>query len=205
MLVASDSFIKRNIGENTYNDIKQKTRIWIPIASCILGIIILLSFFFHWEALSVIIDLTTGTSLLFIIYIIGLIILLNRDVYFVIKHTDARFDQYGRFELPNTKPKGYTKTVIIAVILIIAGILSIYYSNMYRKHYVFECKTFIVDYDNGIFHLDCDNGCEYANSSYHLEIMKGYQIDDNYTFCEWCEDWADEVEDDDEVDRYFRE
>ncbi len=70
--------------------------------------------------------------------------------------------------------------------------------------YAFECSTFLVDHEKGVYHLDCNNDCEVASEASDLEKMKGYQIDESYVFCDWCKEWAENAEYEYNSNRYFR-
>lgn len=48
MVIDSYSFLKKIIGRNAYNEIKEYARKIIPIATCILVALWGLSFIFHW-------------------------------------------------------------------------------------------------------------------------------------------------------------
>ena len=105
-------------------------------------------------------------------------------------------DGYETYEFKDTKilkTKEYKLTILWGVVCLLLGIAAIYFSNKYRKHYAFECDTFLVDKQAGIYHLDWDNDCEVAVKSSNLEKMQGYQIEKKYTFCEWCKDWEEEA------------
>ena len=133
----------------------------------------------------------TGTSILFIVYIAALVLVLDIQV-------DVDEPESGYWYKPEKKPRPttYKLTVVWGVVLIALGISAIYFSNQSRKNYAFECDTFLVDLQAGIYHFDWDNDCEVASEATDLEKMQGYQIDKSYTLCEWCKEWAEEVESD---------
>lgn len=172
-------------------------RIILPIGTCILVVVILLSSFLHWGFISSILDLISGKSLLFIVYVAALVIVLDVKV-------DVG-DSYCYYNVDIKKmPFAYKLTVIWGVLLIAMGIGAINISNRYRKHYAFECTTFLVDHSSKVYHLDWDNDCEDAKSASHLEKLKGYQIDDSYTICVGCEEWAEYAEDVYNSEKYYR-
>ena len=191
MAIVKQSFLSNIIGRNTYDEFKCYAKVIIAIGTCVLSIVLLLSLFFHWSFISSLLSLVTGTSLLFIAYIAALVLVLDIEV---------------DVDEPEKKPKpaAYKLTIVWGVVLVALGISAIYFSNKYRKHYAFECDTFLVDHQAGIYHLDWDNDCEVAAESGNLETMQGYQIDKSYTLCEWCEEWAEDAEDEYESNRYFR-
>ena len=124
------------------------------------------------------------------------IVYLDKEIDVVLER-----DWNGDYTLPQ-KNQGYTKTKVIGIILIILGISSIYFSDRYRKHYAFECETFLVDEHKGIYHLNGYNDdCDEIEDSY-LVPLKGYEIErQGYSFCPSCEQWA---EDEYESRRYIR-
>ena len=115
-------------------------------------------------------------------------------------------DWNGCYNFPTTKPKGYKRTVVWGIFLICIGIGSIYATNKYRKHYAFECDSFLVDENKGIYHLDGYNDdYDEIDDSYDLIRMKGFEIEEKgYTFCASCEIWVEDAEADYESDRYYR-
>lgn len=190
-------------------------KIIVAIGTCIIGILLLLSHFFYWEFLSKLLSLFTGTSIIFICYIIALILILTIDITLKEPKQESKEDDsdgieydYWSNKKKQSKPSFNNLADRLAEIwmyvLIVLGIVAVYYSNLYRKNYAFECSTFLVDQNAGIYHLDCYNKCEDAAQAFELEKMKGFQIDDSYTFCEWCKEWAEDAEADFEYHRYFR-
>lgn len=198
MIIESYSFLKKIIGRQTYNGIKETANRIIPIATCILILLWGLSFFVHWSFISSILSLITGFSLIFIAYIIGLIVWLDKGVDVALQK------EYRGYAFPKKEPKGFKKTKVRGIMLVILGILAIFFSNVYRKQYAFECDTFLVDHQKKTYHLDWDNDCEEAEVASRLEKMKGYQIDDSYTFCYWCEEWAEDAEAEYNANRFYR-
>ena len=191
MAIEKQSFLSNIVGANTYHEYKGYAKTIIAVGSCILTLVLLLSFFFHWGFISSILNLVTGTSILFIVYIAALVLVLDIQV-------DVDEPESGYWYKPEKKPRPttYKLTVVWGVVLIALGISAIYFSNQSRKNYAFECDTFLVDLQAGIYHFDWDNDCEVASEATDLEKMQGYQIDKSYTLCEWCKEWAEEVESD---------
>lgn len=201
MVIDSYSFLKKIIGRNAYNEIKEYARKIIPIATCILVALWGLSFIFHWGVISSLLDITTGTSLIFVAYILGLIVLLDKGIDVVLEESN---DRYSRYSFPQEEPVGFKKTIVRGVVLIIFGLAAIIVSNNYRNQYAFECDTFLVDHKHQIYHLDCNNRCEIAREADGLEKMKGYEIEESYTICYWCKEWAEDAEDEYNANRYYR-
>lgn len=199
MAIVKQSFLSNIIGRNTYDEFKDLAKVIIAIGTCVLAIVLILSLFFHWSFISSLLSLVTGTSLLFIAYIAALVLVLDIEV-------DVDEPEKSYWSEPEKKPKpaAYKLTIAWGVVLVALGISAIYFSNKYRKYYAFECDTFLVDHQTEIYHLDWDNDCEVAAEAKDLEKMQGYQINKSYTLCEWCEEWAEDAEDEYESNRYFR-
>lgn len=197
--IVKKSFISNLIGRNTYDTIKEYAKKILAIGTCVLAVLFGLSFICHYSFVSSLLSLVTGTSLLFILYIAALIISLDHEVEVEETILDEGIirDRYESYEFKDTKilkTKEYKLTILWGVVCLLLGIAAIYFSNKYRKHYAFECDTFLVDKQASIYHLDWDNDCEVAVKSSNLEKMQGYQIDKNFTLCEWCYDWAEDAE-----------
>ena len=157
-----------------------------------------LSFAFHSGIINWFLQILTGTSLLFIAYVAALIVLLDIQV-----NVDEP-EQYA-WEKPKKvkRPISYKFTIVWGVVLILLGISSIYFSNKYRKHYAFDCDIFLVDHQQGIYHVEWNEDCDVANEAEELEEMYGYEISKDYSFCESCEDFLIEMESY-ESERYIR-
>jgi len=195
MATETTSFIKSILGTNTYAEFKGYAKKYIPIATIVLVILLVLTYFFHWGFLSSILNLITGTSLIFIAYILGVVLLLDFGVDVELEET-----WNGSYRMPEAKPEGYNNTKVWGIVLIILVIGAIYFSNKYRKHYAFECETFLVDENNGIYHLEDGNDEEVME---YTTKMKGYEVVKlGYTFCESCKEWEEEAEEIYESERY---
>lgn len=199
MSVIKESFLSNILGRNTYDEFKGYARKVAPIGTCVLIILIGLSLVCHYSIISDLLDLTMGTSLLFIAYVFALILVFDVEV-------DVNEPDYNIWDEQEAEQKSYAfkQTKTRCIVLVILGFAAIILSNLYRKHYAFECSKFLVDENAGIYHLYVDNDCEIAESASGLKTMKGYQIDKSYTLCEWCEEWAEDAEADYESNRFFR-
>ena len=189
MTFIKKSFLSNVVGNNTYDILRPFALIISAIGTCVLAALFLLSFFFHWGFLSRLLNLTMGSSLLFIVYIIAVIIALDKevDVY--------ELDEYDISE-PNRSKKtaAYKLTVFRGVVLIVLGISAVIFSDKYKRQYAFECSTVFVDKESGIYHLKWVDKCEVAAASEDLVKMKGYEIKGkNYKLCGWCEEYEEDV------------
>ncbi len=197
MKIKSYSYIKKILGESVYEEFKGYAKAYIPIATIILVLLLVLSQFIHWELVNWLLNLALGTSLVFIVYVLGVILLLDFGI-----EVEMEEDWDGKLSLPKVMPHNYRNTIIGAYTLLILGIAAIYFSNKYRKNYAFECQTFLVDENEGIYHLK--NGNDAEDKEYTTE-MKGYELKKhNYTFCESCKDWIEETESEYDIERHSR-
>lgn len=195
MAIVKKSFISNLIGRSTYDWLKHNAKIIVSIGTSVLALLWGLTFICHFSVVSSMLYLVSGTSLLFIIYIAAIIIVLDCEVD--IEEPDNYI--WGKPK-KHPKTKEYKLTIVWGMVLILLGATAIFFSDKYRKHYAFECDTFLVDNQSSIYHLDIDNDCEEAAKSNNLEKMQGFQIDKTYTFCEWCKEWAEDAEFDAEHD-----
>ena len=188
------------VGDELYYDIKSHSRKILKVGTFIIVPIFLLSFFFHATFISKLLSVVTGTSLIFIIYAVALVVALDVEVE-VIKEETCR----AVGEMKIVKDGKYKRTRIWGICLICFGIAAVYFTNEYRHRYSFECDTFWVDKQKGIYHLDFDNDCSIAEDATSLTKMKGFEIETtNIGFCPECEEWAEDAESDYNVDKFYR-
>ena len=67
MATGTISFLKNIIGCGRYDEFKYIAKRYIPIASIFLVVVFALTYFFYWSVLSWILNLITGTSLIFLL------------------------------------------------------------------------------------------------------------------------------------------
>lgn len=199
MAIVKQSFISNIIGRDNYDGIKFLSKRIAVIGACIIAIIYLLSHYFHCGFISWLLDWVSGTSILFVAYIAALIVVLDIRV-----NVDEPEKDIWSMPKNNTKPITYKLTIVWSVMLIVLGISAIYFSDKYRDLYTFECTTFLVDRQAGIYHLDWNNHCDVKEEADFLYEMKGYQIGQSYILCEWCDDWASDAESEYESNKYIR-
>lgn len=187
-MLREESFLSNFLGEESYEDWVDNARIVIAVGTIILLVFLGLSFLFHSNIVSYLLKLVTGTSLLFIAYVAMWVLVLD------IRVDVDESEEYG-WERPKKshKPIAYKLSALWTVVLIILGIVAIYYSNKYRKQYAFECDTFFVDKQTYLYHLDWTE-CETSGHAENLEEVHGYQIPVNYSICEECKEIAEEVD-----------
>lgn len=178
------SIILNILGDDLYCTVKGVAKVIVIAGTCLLAVTIGLTFLVHWKFVSSILSLITGTSLLFLVYILAFVVLLDFGA-----QNDGDSNE-------SRKTKSAFLIKVWPVILIILGVVAVILSNNFRKHYAFECETFLVDTESGIYHINYKNDCEEAAKAGNLIEMKGYEIEEaGYTFCEWCEEWEEEVRD----------
>ena len=184
-----------------YIELKEYADRIIPVGTFILLILFLLSKFVHWEFISELLSCCTGISILFIVYVITIIAVLDFPIEVEEEVDNALY--YDKKTSP--KPEGYNWTILWGILLCVLGAAAIYFSEKYSKRYQFECSTLLVDRDAGIYHLDYDNDCEEADKADNLVKMKGYQLKDtSYELCDWCDGWADDAESEYIGQKYIR-
>ncbi len=186
VVVETFSFIKKILGQNTYEEYRGYARQYIPVATVVLIVVLALTYFFHWWFLSRILNILTGTSLIFIAYIIGVVLLLDYGV-----EVEMEEAWNGRYKLPDKMPFKYNATKLWGGTLVVLAIAAVYFSNEYRTSYAFECETFLVDENAGIYHIE---NVHDEPISYTCRMM-GYEIKEHeYSFCESCRDWLEDAE-----------
>jgi len=197
-MVRKQSFLSNLLSEETYDNWTGYARIIIAVGTVIILVLFGLSILVHSSIISFLLKLVTGTSLLFLVYVAMWILLLDIKV-------DVDEPYVSSWEPPQKtiKPITYKLSTLWTLLLIILGILAIYFSNKYREQYSFECDTFWVDNQNQLYHLDWTE-CETSENAGYLEEIQGFQIPRNYSLCEECKDIAEDAGADYERDRFFR-
>lgn len=186
------SIVKRSFLSNLFGDVYDFLnddigKFIIAIGSFLILIAGTLSYFFYWKFISVILDYITGTSLLFLAYIITLIITLDFQVEQDIPERHCETLEENKYY-----SRKYKWTIVWGIFLIILGIAAIFFSNKYRKHYSFQCETFRVDEAKGVYHIF---KCNDSKNATKITLMKGYDVEKNeYLLCPACEEWAEDAE-----------
>lgn len=198
MPIVKQSFISNIIGGDSYKAFTDFARAIVAVGTCLLVLFGGLSLAFHSGIINWFLQILTGTSLLFIVYVAALIIILDIQV-------DVDEPEQYAWEKPKKvkRPISYKFTIIWGIVLVLLGISSIYFSNKYRKHYAFECDTFLVDTQQRIYHVEWNDECDVANEAEELKKMYGYEIDESYELCESCKDFLEDMESF-EYERYAR-
>jgi hypothetical protein len=189
----SKSFLEELFEVRNTEDIKWLARLYIGIYSFILIVFFVVSHYLYWKFLSEIFSLLTGASLFGLLFIVAFAY--SFDLH---KKVAKRFQCYA-------EKKIYKISVVFGVILVGIAIFIQYTLDVMTDHYEFQCGTYLVDINNGIYHiLWCD--CESLQEAGSIVEMRGYEIEQT-TNCELCEEckWiVEDAIDAYESDMYYR-
>ena len=186
----------------SYEPFKKFAKTWFPVYTVILAILYTLSHFFYNGIIGTLLNLSTGYSIVFIFYLLGGIILLDKRIDVKIEEHNRLFKDTEKIPaIPHNYRWKYRLTIIYTMVLITAGIACTYYTNRYTKIYNFKSQIFAADIQNRTFHIEnyideCDiyiEDCDNIGNSIQTKAMKGFElVDSNYTFCPTCKEWAEE-------------
>lgn len=187
---------KESFLSNFLNDMYDKriagiiVAIYTPIFLLFYG----LSYVCYWSFFCDIFSFISGTSILFIAYIVAIIVFCDIRV-----ERRGERDLFDRREPPfSSKSKKYKLTLVWFLVLLALGITAIVLTNRHRKDYAFDCETFFVDESEGLYHIN--DHCKGIEGD--VVEMKGYEIREHgYNFCDICSDLVDEYESSDEYIR----
>ena len=77
MAILKQSFLSNLIGENCYDECSRPAMKIVGIGGIVLAALFTVSLFFHSDIIKYLLRLTTGTSLLFIVYVAACILLMD--------------------------------------------------------------------------------------------------------------------------------
>ena len=197
MIVKKESFLSNLIGEDSFENCSELSKMIVIIGGILLLLFFILSHSFHSNIVNLFLRLTTGLSILFIGYVVMCIIALDIRVEYEVSEENL-VEEKKNFK----KTLKYKLTIVWMVILILLGLFAIYFTDKYRNKYDFECTTFWVDHAAHVYHLDWNDDCEYAENAEELVEMNGYEISESYSLCKGCKECAEEMEMED--DRLMR-
>lgn len=95
----------------------------------------------------------------------------------------------------------YKLSMVWGIMLCIAGLVALFYSNTYKKHYAFLCQDFYLEEVAGVYHIF--ENCEYIGADENdmriddttiLKISGKDLLDTCYRPCEACEELAEDAE-----------
>lgn len=168
----------------------------------VLAIAVLLSLFFQWSIVKFFIDCMMGWTLLSIPFIGVLIVVLDKEI---------NLPQKEKLVSRSPKPMPYKLSMIWGCFLIGIGLVTLYFSNQYKKYYAFQCQTFYLEQPTAIYHLS--DRCEYIGLDKEGKSIEGISVaevkgidllNQYYTLCDACREWAEDAEMDYEMNRYYR-
>lgn len=168
----------------------------------VLAIAILLSLFVQWGIVEFFINLLMGWTLLSVPFMAVIIVAFDKEIK--LPQEEESF--------PNPKKTlSYKFSMVWGCFLIVAGIVTLYFSNEYKKYYAFQCQTFFLEQPTGVYHIRED--CKYIgideddNYIENISVTKVKGVDvvgDGFSFCDACREWAEEAEMEFEANRYYR-
>lgn len=194
------SFLEE-IAPDTYRFLSE-LRPYAIIYLGVLAIVILLSLFVQWNIVKLFIDCMMGWTLLSIPFIGVLIVVFDKGIY---------LPQDERSKPTSKKSVSYRFSMIWGIFLIVVGLVTLYFSNQYKKFYAFQCQTFYLEHPTGVYHLR--DRCEYIGLDENEKPIEGISIskvkgidllDEDHALCVACGEWAEDAEMDFETNRYYR-
>lgn len=191
----STSFLKEIIGKKFYESNKRWSIIIALGGGLTLVITVVLAHMFYSEFYSrYIIAPLLGTSLVFIFYVACVIMALDftveeKDYY---DYEDFSFNDHYK---PIHSYK-YKITIFWDILLLVLGIVAIYFTNRFRREYIFECSTYFVEESTGLYHSELFlEDCDKIRDGDDLIKMKGYEIEKKgYELCPSCADGLEDYE-----------
>lgn len=189
------SLLSDLLGDELYMTLKKISKPVVVYGSLIVGASLLLSFLFHSSFVCWLLNWFTGTSILFIVYIVALLVYLDRQADVELPW-NYEWDSEQRIE----KPIQYKRTIVLGSILMFLGIVVVIVTNIHRRQYNFECDTFYVDKSRMVYHIP-NSGCPFIQPD-DMELEHGYEIENDYSLCPSCKDWEDYAKDASLHDRF---
>lgn len=188
------SFLRKIIGNDTYDNLRGLAILYVVVYVVVTGLVFLLTRFFFWGVLSSIFSLLTGWSLFSLLFIGSVMLLCNIEC----NGEESEYINLNNGSIwkeDNINPKSYNLTVVWFIVLLALGITFGVISNREKSHYKFQCKTYLVDHKNEIYHIIENDDCENISNYNSLIEMKGHEIEDqtNYRLCTSCEEWYEDV------------
>lgn len=199
-IIEKRSFISDLIGRYNYESLMPLAKVITIVGSCLILVGMLLSNFVHWGLVRWLLGMLSGTSLIFVAYLIS--VMLTLDVRIEVYSPDP---EYHREPVKDNvmKNTAYHFTIVWGCIMIVIAIAAMFVTNKYYKRYAFECETFSVDSQRKEYHIH-EHRCNTASEADKLEDMKGFEIPEDFYLCSECSDWASDAEMQFGSDRYSR-
>lgn len=205
MTKINKSFLREIIGNDSYDNLRGKAKLYVPIYIVVTGLVFILTRICFLGWLSTIFSLLTGWSLFSILFIIYVILLCNIEcnceekIYFDPSSCYTWKEDY-------INSRSYKLTTVWFIVLLTIGITFGVISNREKAHYKFQCTTYLVDHQNRIYHIIENDDCEDRAYYDSLVEMKGHEIErqTDYQLCTSCEEWYEEVISDMEAQEHYR-
>lgn len=195
MIEAKSSFLK-DLAPETYCTLSD----WKGLAliySAVLLLFFLLSLFLQWSFIKFFIDILMGWTLLSLPFMGVIIVSLDKEV-------KVQVPEYSWEKEEIKKSKHYKYSKIWGITLCVLGCTALYFSGKYKDYYAFQCQTFYLDENAGMYHIlnDCDYIYDSEEMDYyeirgnhkHLSEIKGIEIlDSSFELCDACREWAEDA------------
>ncbi len=184
------SFLKELVPD-TYQFLKSLRPIALLYA-VVLCIMVVLSLFLQCGFIKFFIDCMMGWTLLSIPFVGVIIVVFDKE--FKVEDILSK-TKFHHKEMP------YKFSMVWGIVLCVAGLVALYYSNRYKKYYAFQCQDFYLEETTGVYHILKD--CEYIGINKDDTLVDNPSIvrlsgrdllNTNYEFCEACHEWAEEAE-----------
>ena len=188
------SFLRSIIGNDSYDRLRGLSILYVPIYVVLTGLVFLLSKFFFWKILSTIFSILTGWSLFSLLFIGSIMLLCNIECNGEVSEY-MNLNNGSTWKEDNINPKSYNLTIVWFIVLLALGITYGVISDREESHYKFLCTTYLVDHNNGVYHIIENDNCEDITNYNSLVGMKGHEIEaqTNYQLCTSCEEWYEDV------------
>ena len=188
------SFLREIIGNDSYDTLRGLAIIYVPVYVVVTGLVFLLTRFCYWGFLSTIFSLLTGWSLFSLLFIGSVMLICNIEC----NGEETEYIDHNSGSIwkeDDINPRSYKWTIVWFVVLLVIGITFGVRSNRESSHYKFQCTTYLVDHQNGIYHIIENDDCEDIANYDSLVEMKGREIErqTDYQLCTACEEWYEEV------------
>lgn len=180
-----------------YEDWKENALFGVAVGTLIIGVFLGVSCLGYFEFVSKWMGALTGTSLPFLLYIWGVVILLDIEVdidetdFQEIPYVKRRWRDMFKYRIRFIK---YQLSMIWGVLLIAVAVAAVYYSKKYYEYYSFQCGTFLIDEDKGVYHYSSNWDCEKIGDDDDIYEIRGYEMPQDYELCEYCESWKYDME-----------
>jgi hypothetical protein len=168
------------------------------VYTIVLAVAVVLSLFLYNGFIKFFIDLMLGWTVFFALYLVVIVVSLDRQVEIQVSELDLpRVDK--PLDLNRLKvPESYGQTKIRGIALCVCAVIVMYFSNVYKKFYAFQCQELYLEATTGVYHLydDCKyigriGDDEYVDDIRVLDVIGADIRCSNYTLCPACKEEAE--------------